>query len=83
MFIAIDSRVDERVFVFHLDATIPAFTVALAGVLLAPAPILKAKSDEDNGFLMTWSTWQNDAMHCHAVPLSLLKVFEINNLKYS
>ena len=54
MFIAIDSRVDERVLVIHLDATIPAFTVALAFFLLAPVPILKAKLDDDNDFLMTF-----------------------------
>ena len=53
MFTAIDSRVDERVLVIHLDATIPAFTVALAFFLLAPEPILKAKLDDDNDFLMT------------------------------
>ena len=78
MFIAIDSRVDERVLVIHLDATIPAFTVALAFFLLAPVPILKAKLDDDNDFLMTFinillqSTWQGDVANAHAVLLSLL-----------
>lgn len=63
MFIAIDSRVDERVLVIHLDATIPAFTVALAFFLLAPVPILKAKWDDDNDFLMTFINWnQHDKM---------------------
>lgn len=76
MFTAIDSRVDERVLVIHLDATIPAFTVALAFFLLAPVPILKAKLDDDNDFLMTFINCnqhdKNDAANAHAVVLSLL-----------
>lgn len=81
MFIAIDSRVDERVLVIHLDATIPAFTVALAFFLLAPVPILKAKLDDDNDFLMTSINCnQHDKVtlppgvaNAHAVLLSTLK----------
>jgi len=64
MFIAIDSRVDERVLVIHLDATIPAFTVALAFFLLAPVPILKAKLDDDNGFLMTFICQHDKMTQC-------------------
>ena len=30
---------EERAFVFHMEAIIPAFTVDLKGVLLAPVPI--------------------------------------------